>query len=83
VRDRFLPVLAERFPSLLERYGAAYGRAASAPPAYARSLQRRVRRLQAEFGFPVTRGMVDRYRTAVPVAQGELQLTGSGGRYPS
>jgi DNA repair photolyase len=74
VRDRFLPVLAERFPSLVSRYRAAYGRAASAPPAYARALQRRVRRLQAEFGFPVNRGMVDRYRSAIPVRQEELRL---------
>jgi hypothetical protein len=46
----------------------------SAPPAYARALQRRVRRLQVEFGFPVSRGMVDRYKTAIPVAQGALDL---------
>jgi DNA repair photolyase len=74
VRDRFLPVLAERFPALVDRYRVAYGRAMSAPPAYARALQRRVRRLQVEFGFPVSRGMVDRYKTAIPVAQGALDL---------
>jgi DNA repair photolyase len=74
VRDRFLPVLAERFPALRDRYRAAYGRAISAPPSYARALQRRVRRLQTEFGFAVNRGMVDRYRTAIPVTQGELKL---------
>jgi len=78
VRDRFLPVLAERFPALVDRYRAAYGRAISAPPAYTRALQRRVRRLQAEFGFRPSQGMVDRYRTAIPVAQGELDLTGAG-----
>lgn len=82
VRDRFLPVLAERFPALSDRYRAAYGRAISAPPAYARALQRRVRRLQAEFGFRPNQGMVDRYRTAIPVAQGELELTGAGSREP-
>jgi DNA repair photolyase len=74
VRDRFLPVLAERFPALSDRYRAAYGRAISAPPSYARALQRRVRLLQAEFGFEMNRGMVDRYKTAIPVAQGELKL---------
>jgi DNA repair photolyase len=74
VRDRFLPVLARRYPALADRYRAAYGRAASAPPAYARALQRRVRRLQAEFGFGVNRGMVDRYRTAIPVTQTALNL---------
>jgi len=74
VRDRFLPVLGARFPALADRYRAAYGRATSAPPAYARALQRRVRRLQAEFGFRSNQGMVDRYRTAIPVTQGELNL---------
>ena len=74
VRDRFLPVLGERFPALVERYRAAYARAASAPPAYARALQRRIRRLQADYGFSMNSGMVDRYRTAIPVTQGELTL---------
>lgn len=74
VRDRFLPVLGARYPALADRYRAAYGRATSAPPAYARALQRRIRRLQAEFGFAMSRGMVDRYRTAIPVTQGELKL---------
>ena len=74
VRDRFLPVLGARFPALADRYRAAYGRATSAPPAYARALQRRIRRLQAEFGFHPNQGMVDRYKTAIPVMQGELNL---------
>jgi DNA repair photolyase len=74
VRDRFLPVLGERFPALVERYRAAYARAASAPPAYARALQRRIRRLQAEYGFSMNSGMVDRYKTAIPVTQAELNL---------
>lgn len=78
VRDRFLPVLGEQFPALVERYRAAYARAASAPPAYARALQRRIRRLQAEYGFSRNSGMVDRYKTAIPVTQGELEFMAAG-----
>lgn len=74
VRDRFLPVLESRFPALAARYRAVYAKGASPPAAYTRALQRRVQRLQAEFGFPLTRGMVDRYRSAVPVRQEELRL---------
>ncbi len=74
VAERFIPVLEERFPALAARYRAAYRGRTAAPAAYARALQRRVRRLLAEFGFPVNRGMVDRYRSAVPVRQEELQL---------
>jgi len=74
VRDRFLPVLDGRFPALAPRYRAVYGRATSPPGTYRRALQRRIRRLQAEFGFPVNRGMVDRYRSAVPGGQRELEL---------
>jgi hypothetical protein len=78
VRDRFLPVLGERFPALVERYRTAYASAASAPPAYARALQRRIRRLQAEYGFSMNSGMMDRYKTAIPVTQGELEFLGVG-----
>lgn len=76
VRDRFLPVLDQQFPALAPRYRAVYGRATSPPSRYGRALQRRIRRLQAEFGFPVNRGMVDRYQTAVPGGQRELELVG-------
>lgn len=76
VRDRFLPVLDERFPALAPRYRTVYGGAMSPPRAYGRALQRRIRRLQVEFGFPVNRGMVDRYRSGVPGGQRELELNG-------
>jgi DNA repair photolyase len=74
VRDRFLPLLDERFPQLAARYRRAYATRSSAPRPYARALSRRIRRLQARFGFPVNDGMVDRYKSRVPVLQGELDL---------
>ena len=74
VRDRFLPVLERHFPPLAERYRRAYARQSGAPAAYARAHRRRVRRLQARFGFPVSDGMVDRYKHRLPVLQGDLGL---------
>jgi len=74
IRDRFLPLLDEHFPDLAARYRAAYAGRGSAPPAYARALSRRIRRLQARFGFEVNNGMVDRYRSRLPVMQQELPL---------
>jgi DNA repair photolyase len=74
VRDRFLPVLAAHFPQLADRYRVAYARGSSAPRDYARALSRRVKRLQARFGFTVSDGMVDRYKTKLPVLQGTLEL---------
>ena len=74
VRDRFLPVLQEHFPHLVPRYRRAYARQSGAPAAYARALNRRVRRLQAHFGFPVNDGMVDRYKSRLPALQGDLGL---------
>jgi DNA repair photolyase len=72
IRDRFLPLLDEHFPQLAARYRAAYATRSSAPRAYAQALQRRIRRLQARFGFPVNDGMVDRYKSRLPVLQPEL-----------
>jgi len=77
VRDRFLPILAEHFPTLLPRYERAYARHAGAPRDYARALSRRVNKLQRKHGFGVNDGMVDRYRVKRPPAQGELELRGS------
>jgi DNA repair photolyase len=74
IRDRFLPLLEEHFPDLAARYRAAYASSSSAPRAYARALNRRIRRLQARFGFTVNDGMVDRYRTRRPPAQESLPL---------
>src|SRR6266545_7161828 len=76
IRDRFLPLLDAHFPDLAARHPRAYGGggSGSAPRAYARALNRRIRRLQARFGFPVNDGMVDRYRPRRPVLQGELEL---------
>ena len=74
IRDRFLPLLDQHFPDLAARYRAAYAGQGSAPPTYARALSRRIKRLQARFGFAVNDGMVDRYRTRLPVMQEVLPL---------
>jgi DNA repair photolyase len=74
VRDCFLPVLQRHFPHLVARYRRAYARQSGAPGAYARALSRRIRRLQARFGFPVNEGMVDRYKQRLPALQAELEL---------
>ncbi len=74
VRERFFPVLAAHFPELAERYAKAYARQSGAPLTYARALTRRIRRLQAKFGFPVNDGMADRYKPGPPGPQGELAL---------
>ena len=74
VRDRFLPVIEEHFPRLAERYRRAYARHATAPRDYARALSRRIKRLQARYGFSANDGMVDRYTSRLPVLQGELGL---------
>jgi len=83
VRDRFLPVLEERFPALAERYRTAFASQGAAPRAYARALQRRVRRLQLEHGFPVNRGMVDRYEKRLPPVQNDLFATAPSRRESS
>ncbi|HVH11123.1 MAG TPA: radical SAM protein [Gemmatimonadales bacterium] len=74
VRERFLPVLDAEFPGLVERYRRAYDGRSAVPPAYATALARRVRGLQVRFGFPVNRGMVDRYAPRLAPPQGELPL---------
>ncbi len=74
IRDRFLPLLDEQFPELAARYRAAYASRGSAPRAYTRALNRRIRGLQARFGFAVNNGMADRYRPRRPPAQESLTL---------
>ena len=74
IRDRFLPLLEEHFPALADRYRAAYAGSGSAPRDYARALNRRIRKLQARFGFTVNDGMVDRYRPGLPPVQESLPL---------
>lgn len=74
VRDRFLPVLERHFPALAGRYRRAYRRHSAAPQEYAKALSRRVRRLQAQVGFPTSNGMTGRYKAGLPVLQGELAL---------
>lgn len=78
IRDRFLPVLDAHFPHLAARYRRAYTGRGAAPPAYARALARRIRRLQIRHGFP-TRDMRDRYEKHAAVAQWELGLETTGG----
>ena len=75
IRDRFLPVLERRAPMLAARYRAVYGeRGGAAPRPYAKALARRIKRLQARYGFPVNEGMVDRYKQHLPALQGTLAL---------
>jgi DNA repair photolyase len=71
IRDRFLPVLDDRFPHLANRYRRAYAGRGAAPPAYARALARRIRSLQIRHGF-ATRDMRDRYEKHAPVPQWEF-----------
>ena len=72
IRDRFLPVLEARSPTLAARYRAAYARQGAAPRHYARALTRRIQELQRAFGFPVNRGMQDRYEKRLPPVQHDL-----------
>jgi len=74
VRERFLPVLEARFPSLARRYKRAYARSHSAPGEYAVALRRRIERLERQFGFPVNDGMRDRYRPRRRPLQTALSL---------
>ena len=74
VRDRFLPVVDQHFPELAERYRRAYARSSAAPRSYAAALQRRIQRLQHQFGFPVNAGMRDRYAAERSAPQGHLAL---------
>jgi len=74
VRDRFLPMLDERFPHLAARYRRAYDGRSGAPRDYARALAARIKKLQARFGFPVNDGMADRYGRRLAPAQPELGL---------
>ena len=74
VRDRFLPVLQRHFPALAARYRAAYVGGGAAPQVYARALNRRIKRLQASYGFRVNEGMVDRYKQHLPALQGQLSF---------
>lgn len=74
IRDRFLPVLAEHYPGLSERYRVAYARASNAPRAYSDALTRRIQRLQKAYGFEVNKGMRDRYRSRSRIAQLDLKV---------
>jgi len=67
-------VLEEGFPDLVARYRHAYEGRSGVPPAYARALAARVKKLQARFGFPINDGMVDRYRPRHAPVQGSLDL---------
>ncbi len=61
-RARFLPHLAREFPELVERYHTRFGQSQSPGPDYIDALNRRIRHLQQEYGFPVTNGMSGRPR---------------------
>ena len=77
VRDRFIPLLGQHYPDLVERYERAYAKQAGAPREYARALARRVQRLQKKHGFTRNEGMIDRYHPSRVPTQGELELRGS------
>jgi DNA repair photolyase len=74
IKQRLLPVLAERFPHLAARYRRAYAGRGAAPRQYAAALSRRIERLQRKHGFAV-RGMRDRYEKRMPGPQGDLELS--------
>ncbi len=61
-RHRFLPVLAQEFPTLAERYGRHYARSEGASPAYQRALAARLHQLQRHHGFPVDEGQRRRHQ---------------------
>lgn len=73
IRERFLPLLEERYPHLAARYRRAYAGRGAAPREYAAALARRVRTLQQKYGFPVRR-MEERYEKHIPSIQGSLAL---------
>jgi DNA repair photolyase len=51
IKDRFLPLIAEQFPSLLTRYRRAYQRRQDAPEAYRKALSLRIRKLREKYGI--------------------------------
>jgi len=61
-RHRFLPVLAQEFPALAERYTRHYARSEGASPAYQRALTARLQELQRWHGFPVDEGRKRRHQ---------------------
>lgn len=80
IRERFLPLLEERFPHLAARYRHAYAGRGAAPRGYATALSRRIRALQQKYGFAV-RGMQERYEKHTPAPQWSLELaTPTGGQ---
>jgi DNA repair photolyase len=77
-RSRFLPHLEHEFPELVPRYARRYGTRHSAGPDYVEALAARIRALQQEHGFPVSRsrrreralkGQAPRGRDRVPVEE--------------
>jgi len=52
-RRRFFPVLEREFPEMVARYHAGYGDGRYPRRAYSEALFRRVRLLQARYGFPL------------------------------
>jgi DNA repair photolyase len=61
-RSRFLPVLAQEFPALAERYARHYARSEGASPAYQRALAARLHELQRRHGFPEDEGRKRRHQ---------------------
>jgi len=51
IKDRFLPLIAEQFPTLVDRYRRAYQRRQDAPEAYRKALSRRIQRLRDKYGI--------------------------------
>jgi hypothetical protein len=48
---QFLPFLREKFPRLVKRYGAWYGRYGNAPEEYRKEIAERVERLRRKYGL--------------------------------
>ena len=78
IRDRFLPLLEERFPHLAVRYRRAYAGRGAAPREYAAALSRRIRALQLKYRFAI-RGMQERYEKYSPAPQRSLALDAGKG----
>jgi DNA repair photolyase len=75
VRQRFLPVVAQRFPALRARYERAFDASGEIGPVYRAALERRVERIKTELGFTEAAGTgAQGHGGPEPAVQGELPL---------
>lgn len=73
-RARFLPHLLAEFPELAPRYARHFGPHTSASRDYRRALSRRLRHLQAQFGFVRQADLTGVHDDAPPPAPAQLAL---------